>query len=182
MSDTLIVLKPSRLGRIHWKSWLQMLCIFVLSFIFLIGSFTIERLTAENTRELTAPISSSRIIPNRSRHGSDTAVLVIDVEEYRIPIRSRELRQLLETHPTGNARVIVTEDGSIAELEYDGQLYHTLKKENLRRQTGRILALFTGLILLTGSLFFLWVELLSHSIVILRKRPKNTNQRILIEK
>ena len=183
MSDTLIVLKPSQLRRIHWKIWLPLLGVFTISVFFLLGSFTIERLTEENTRELTGPITSSQVITRYTgRNSRSTAVLVIAGENCTIPIRSQELRQFLESHPTGEARVIVTKDGSIAELEYDGQLYHTLEKENLRRLSGQILALFSGLFLLAGSLFFFWVELLSHRIVILRKRPKTMKKHFLIEK
>lgn len=183
MSDTLIVLKPARFRRIPWKNWFLMLGLFALSVFFLIGCFSIQRLTKENTRELIAPISSSRVVTRYSgRNSRSTAIVVIEGESCTIPIRNRELRQLMENHPTGVARVIVTEDGSIAELEYDGTLYHTLEKENTRRMIGRFLALITGLLLLAGGLFFLWVDLLSYTIVILRKRPKNMEKSILIEK
>ena len=46
----------------------------------------------------------------------------------------------------------------------------------------RIILLISSLLLLAGDLFFFWVELLSYSIVILRKRPKNMKKHILIEK
>ena len=183
MSDTLIVLKPSRLRRIPRKNWLVVLVIFAASVALLIGScFFYPRLTEENTRELTGSITDSRIIENRSRHGSDTAVLVIAEEECRIPIRNRELRQLIESRPGGTARVIVTDRHEIAELEYDGTLYHTLEEENADRFGIRLIFLVFGLLFLAGDLFFLWMNLLCYSIVILRKRPKNIKKRFLIEK
>ena len=184
MSDTLIVLKFSRLRRIPFKNRAMLLVILVVSVALLVGScFFYPRLTEENTHELTGSITASRIVTRHfSRNSRSKAILVIDGETCTIPIRSRELRQLVEGHPTGVARVIVTEGGDIAELEYDSKLYHTLEKENTDRLVLRIILLISSLLVLAGDLFFFWLELLSYSIVILRKRPKNMQKRLLIEK
>lgn len=182
MSDTLIVIKRSRLRRVPRKDWLMLLVVLAASAALLIGSFcAYPRLTKENTHKLTGPVSDSRIIENRSRHGSDTAVLVIDGEEYRIPIKSRELRQLMERRPTGTARIIATDQNEIAELEYDGTIYHTLAKENADRLGIRFIFLVFSLLFLAGDLFLLALVLFG-SVIILRKRPKNIKKRILIEK
>ena len=183
MSDTLIVLHPSRIRRIPWKNRLTLLVLWVVSVMMFIGGCSLPRLTNQNTHELTGSITASQIVTHHfSRNSRSKAILVIDGETCTIPIRSRELRQLVEGHPTGVARVIVTEGGDIAELEYSGTLYHTLEKENTDRLVLRIIFLISGLLFLAGDLFFFWLDLLSYSIVILRKRPKNMQKRILIEK
>ena len=183
MSDTLIVLHPARLRRIPWKNWLTLLVLWVVSVMMFAGSCSLPRLTSQNTRELTGSITASRIVTRHfSRNSRSKAILVIDGETCTISIRNRELRQLMEDQPTGVARVIVTEGGDIAELEYGGTLYHTLEKENTDRLVLRIIFLISGLLFLAGDLFFFWLELLSYSIVILRKRSKNIQKRILIEK
>lgn len=183
MSDTLIVLHPARLRRIPWKNWLTLLVLWVVSVMMFAGSCSLPRLTTQNTRELIAPITSSRIVTRYSgRNSRSTAIVVIEGKSCTIPIRNREMRQLMEDHPTGVARVIVTESGDIAELEYDSKLYHTIEKENTDRLVIRIILLISSLLFLAGDLFFFWVELLSYSIVILRKRPKNMEKSILIEK
>ena len=184
MSDTLIVLKFSRLKRIPFKNRAMLLVILAVSVALLIGScFFYPRLTEENTHELTGSITASQIVTRHfSRNSRSTAILVINGETCTIPIRNREMRQLMEDHPTGVARVIVTEDGDIAELEYDSKLYHTIEKENTDRLVIRIILLISSLLFLAGDLFFFWLELLSYSIVILRKRPKNMQKRILVEK
>ena len=183
MSGTLIVLKPSRFLRIPRKDWLMLLGILAVSIALLIGScFFYPHLTKENTHELTGSITSSRIDKDYSPRRYDTAHLIIDNAEYNIPIRSRELRQLIENCPTGVARIIATDRNEIAELEYDGTLYHTLEQENDNRLGIRIVFLIFGLLFLAGDLFFLTLVLFSYSIVILRKRPKNIRKHILIEK
>ena len=183
MSDTLIVLHPARLRRIPWKNWLTLLVLWVVSVMMFAGSCSLPRLTKQNTRELTGSITASRIVSRHfSRNSRSTAILVINGETCTIPIRNREMRQLMEDHPTGVARVIVTEGGDIAELEYDSKLYHTIEKENTDRLVIRIILLISSLLFLAGDLFFFWWELLSYSIVILRKRPKNMQNRILVEK
>ena len=183
MSDTLIVLHPARLRRIPWKNWLTLLVLWVVSVMMFAGGCSLPRLTSQNTRELTGSITASRIVTRHfSRNSRSTAILVINGETCTIPIRNREMRQLMEDHPTGVARVIVTEGGDIAELEYDSKLYHTIEKENTDRLVIRIILLITSLLFLAGDLFFFWLELLSYSIVILRKRPKNIHKRILIKK
>ena len=183
MSDTLIVLHPARLRRIPWKNWLTLLVLWVVSVMMFAGGCSLPRLTSQNTRELTGSITASRIVTRHfSRNSRSTAILVINGETCTIPIRNREMRQLMEDHPTGVARVIVTEGGDIAELEYDSKLYHTIEKENTDRLVIRIILLISSLLFLAGDLFFFWLELLSYSIVILRKRPKNMQKRILIEK
>lgn len=183
MSDTLIVLHPARLRRIPWKNRLTLLVLLAVSVMMFIGGCSLPRLTNQNTHELTGFITTSQIVTHHfSRNSRSKAILVIDGETCTIPIRSRELRQLVEGHPTGVARVIVTEGGDIAELEYSGTLYHTLEKENTDRLVLRIILLISSLLVLAGDLFFFWLELLSYSIVILRKRPKNMQKRILIEK
>ena len=183
MSDTLIVLHPARLRRIPWKNWLTLLVLWVVSVMMFAGGCSLPRLTSQNTRELTGSITASRIVTRHfSRNSRSTAILVINGETCTIPIRNREMRQLMEDHPTGVARVIVTESGDIAELEYGGTLYHTLEKENTDRLVIRIILLISSLLFLAGDLFFFWLELLSYSIVILRKRPKNIQKRILVEK
>lgn len=183
MSDPLIVLKPSRFLRVPRKDWLMLLGILAISVALLIGScFFYPHLTEANTYELTGPITSSRIEKDYSPRRYDTGHLIIDNEECKIPIRSRELRQLMENRPTGIVRVIVTKNGDIAELEYDGKLYHTLEKENANRLGIRIIFLIFSLLFLAGDLFFLTLVLFSYSIVILRKRPKNIKKHILIEK
>ena len=182
MSDILIILKPSRFRRIPSKDWLMLLGILAVSVALLIGScFFYPRLTEENTHELTGPITSSRIDKDYSPRRYDTALLVIDSAEYKIPIRSRELRQLMENRPTGVARIIATDRNEIAELEYDGKLYHTLEQENANRLGIRIIFLIFSLLFLAGDLFFLTLVLFSYSIVILRKRPKTIKKHILIE-
>ena len=183
MSDTLIVLHPARLRRIPWKNRLTLLVLLAVSVMMFIGGCSLPRLTNQNTHELNGSITASQIVTHHfSRYSRSKAILVIDGETCTIPIRSRELRQLVEGHPTGVARVIVTEGGDIAELEYDSKLYHTLEKENTDRLVLRIILLISSLLVLAGNLFFFWLELLSYSIVILRKRPKNMQKRILIEK
>ena len=183
MSDTLIVLHPARLRRIPWKNWLTLLVLWVVSVMMFAGGCSLPRLTSQNTRELTGSITASRIVTRHfSRNSRSTAILVINGETCTIPIRNREMRQLMEDHPTGVARVIVTEGGDIAELEYDSKLYHTIEKENTDRLVIRIILLISSLLFLAGDLFFFWLELLSYSIVILRKRPKNMQKRILVEK
>ena len=183
MSDTLIVLHPARLRRIPWKNWLTLLVLWVVSVMMFVGSCSLPRLTSQNTRELTGSITASRIVTRHfSRNSRSTAILVINGETCTIPIRNREMRQLMEDHPTGVARVIVTEGGDIAELEYDSKLYHTIEKENTDRLVIRIILLISSLLFLAGDLFFFWLELLSYSIVILRKRPKNMQKSILVEK
>ena len=183
MSDTLIVLHPARLRRIPRKNWLTLLVLWVVSVMMFAGGCSLPRLTSQNTRELTGSITASRIVTRHfSRNSRSTAILVINGETCTIPIRNREMRQLMEDHPTGVARVIVTEGGDIAELEYDSKLYHTIEKENTDRLVIRIILLISSLLFLAGDLFFFWLELLSYSIVILRKRPKNIQKRILIEK
>ena len=183
MSDTLIVLHPARLRRIPWKNWLTLLVLWVVSVMRFAGSCSLPRLTSQNTRELTGSITASRIVTRHfGRNSRSTAILVINGETCTIPIRNREMRQLMEDHPTGVARVIVTEGGDIAELEYDSKLYHTIEKENTDRLVIRIILLISSLLFLAGDLFFFWLDLLSYSIVILRKRPKNIQKRILIEK
>ena len=183
MSDTLIVLHPARLRRIPWKNWLTLLVLWVVSVMMFAGGCSLPRLTSQNTRELTGSITASRIVTRHfSRNSRSTAILVINGETCTIPIRNREMRQLMEDHPTGVARVIVTEGGDIAELEYDSKLYHTIEKENTDRLVIRIILLISSLLFLAGDLFFFWLELLSYSIVILRKRPKNMPNHILIEK
>ena len=183
MSDTLIVLHPARLRRIPWKNWLTLLVLWVVSVMMFAGGCSIPRLTSQNTHELTGSITASRIVTRHfSRNSRSTAILVINGETCTIPIRNREMRQLMEDHPTGVARVIVTEGGDIAELEYDSKLYHTIEKENTDRLVIRIILLISSLLFLAGDLFFFWLELLSYSIVILRKRPKNMQNRILVEK
>ena len=183
MSDTLIVLHPARLRRIPWKNWLTLLVLWVVSVMMFAGSCSLPRLTSQNTRELTGSITASQIVTRHfSRNSRSKAILVIDGETCTISIRNRELRQLMEGQPTGVARVIVTEGGDIAELEYGGTLYHTLEKENTDRLVLRIIFLISGLLFLAGDLFFFWLDLLSYSIVILRKRSKNIQKRILIEK
>ena len=183
MSDTLIVLHPARLRRIPWKNWLTLLVLWVVSVMMFAGGCSLPRLTSQNTRELTGSITASRIVTRHfSRNSRSKAILVIDGETCTISIRNRELRQLMEGQPTGVARVIVTEGGDIAELEYGGTLYHTLEKENTDRLVLRIIFLISGLLFLAGDLFFFWLDLLSYSIVILRKRPKNMQNRILVEK
>ena len=148
-----------------------------------VGCCSLPRLTSQNTHELTGSITASRIVIRHfSRNSRSKAILVIDGETCTISIRNRELRQLMEGQPTGVARVIVTEGGDIAELEYGGTLYHTLEKENTDRLVLRIIFLISGLLFLAGDLFFFWLDLLSYSIVILRKRSKNIQKRILIEK
>ena len=183
MSDTLIVLHPARLRRIPWKNWLTLLVLWVVSVMMFAGGCSLPRLTSQNTRELTGSITASRIVTRHfSRNSRSTAILVINGETCTMPIRNREMRQLMEDHPTGIARVIVTEGGDIAELEYDSKLYHTIEKENTDRLVIRIILLISSLLFLAGDLFFFWLELLSYSIVILRKRPKNMQKRILVEK
>ena len=183
MSDTLIVIKPSRFRRITRKDWLMLLGILAVSVALLIGScFFYPHLTEENTHELTGPIASSHIDKDFSPRRYDTALLVIDNAEYKIPIRSRELRQLMENRPTGVARIIATDRNEIAELEYAGKLYHTLDQENANRLGIRIIFLIFSLLFLAGDLFFLTLVLFSYSIVILRKRPKAIKKHILIEK
>ena len=183
MSDTLIVLHPARLRRIPWKNWLTLLVLWVVSVMMFAGGCSLPRLTSQNTRELTGSITASRIVTRHfSRNSRSTAILVINGETCTIPIRNREMRQLMEDHPTGVARVIVTEGGDIAELEYDSKLYHTIEKENTDRLVIRIILLISSLLFLAGDLFFFWLELLSYNIVILRKRPKNMEKSILIEK
>ena len=183
MSGTLIVLHPARLRRIPWKNWLTLLVLWVVSVMMFAGGCSLPRLTSQNTHELTGSITASRIVTRHfSRNSRSTAILVINGETCTIPIRNREMRQLMEDHPTGVARVIVTEGGDIAELEYDSKLYHTIEKENTDRLVIRIILLISSLLFLAGDLFFFWLELLSYSIVILRKRPKNMQKRILIEK
>ena len=183
MSDTLIVLHPARLRRIPWKNWLTLLVLWVVSVMMFAGGCSIPRLTSQNTRELTGSITASRIVTRHfSRNSRSTAILVINGETCTIPIRNREMRQLMEDHPTGVARVIVTEGGDIAELEYDSKLYHTIEKENTDRLVIRIILLISTLLFLAGDLFFFWLELLSYNIIILRKRPKNMKKHILIEK
>ena len=161
----------------------MLLGILAVSVALLIGScFFYPHLTEDNTHELTRPITSSHIGKDFSPHRYDTALLIIDNAEYKLPIRSRELRQLIENCPTGVARIIATDRNEIAELEYDGKLYHTLEEENANRLIIRIVFLIFGLLLLAGDLFFLTLVLFSYSIVILRKRPKTIKKHILIEK
>ena len=182
MSDTLIVLHPARLRRIPWKNWLTLLVLWVVSVMMFAGSCSLPRLTSQNTRELTGSITASRIIANRSRHGHDTAILVIDDIEYRTPIKTGELRRFVEKHPTGTIRVIVTDRSELAELEYDGTLYLSLTKTNTNRLVTRSMLLILSLLTLIGSLVLFSMLLLAESIVILRKRPKNMQKHILIEK
>ncbi len=182
MSDTLIVLKVSRLKRIPWKNWLTLLVLSVVSVMMFVGGCSLPRLTNQNTHELTGSITASRIIANHSRYGHDTAILVIDGTEYSTPIKTGELRRLLEKHPTGTIRVIVTDRSEIAELEYDGTLYLSLNKTNANRLVTRGFLLSLSLLILIGSLVLFSMLLLAESIVILRKRPKNMKKRILIEK
>lgn len=182
MSDTLIVLKPSRFRRIPWKVWLTILMLLVVSVMMFVGGCSLPRLTDQNTRELTSPITASRIVMNRSRHGHDTAILVIDGRTYSTPIKTGELRHLLETHPTGTVRIIVTDRSEIAELEYGGTLFLSLNRTNTNRLITRSFLLIFSLLILIGSLVLFSMFLLAERIVILRKRPKNLKKLILIEK
>ena len=182
MSDTLIVLHPSRIRRIPWKNWLTLLVLLVVSVMMFVGCCSLPRLTSQNTQELTGSITASRIIANHSRYGHDTAILVIDGTEYSTPIKTGELRRFLEKHPTGTIRAVVTDRREIAELEYDGTLYLSLNGTNTNRLITKCALLILSLLILIGSLVLLSMVLLAEGIVILRKRPKNIHKRILIEK
>ena len=182
MSDTLIVIKPSRFRRISWKVWQTMLMLLVVSGMMLVGCYSLPRLTSQNTRELTSSITTSRIFTNRSRYGHDTAILDIDGKEYSTPIKNGELRGLLEQHPTGIVRLIVTDQSEIVELEYDGTLYLSLSGTNTNRLITKCAMLILSLFILIGSLALFSMVLSAESIVILRKRPKDMKKHILIEK
>ena len=182
MSDTLIVIKPSRFRRIPRKDWLTLLMLLVVSGMMLVGGCSLPRLTSQNTRALTSPITASRIITNHSRYGHDTAILEIDGKEYSTPIKNGELRGLLEQHPTGIVRLIVTDQSEIVELEYDGTLYLSLRGTNTNRLLTKCALLILSLLILIGSLALFTVLLSAEGIVILRKRPKDMKKHILIEK
>ena len=182
MDKALIVLKPERLRKISLRQWFRLLAVLVIAMVLLSGLWSFPHLSEENTHTLTGPISDIRIMKDRGRHRSDRAVFTVSGEECSISLHNHDLRQLLESAPTDTARVILSEEGQVAELEYGGTLYHTLEQENANRRLTRILSGSLGVVLILLAIGLATSTLVSYSVVILRKRPKNITNSILIEK
>lgn len=182
MDKALIVLKPERLRKISLRHWFRLLAVLVIAMVLLSGLWSFPHLTEENTHTVIGPISDIRIMKDWGRHRFDQAVFTVSGEECSISLHNHDLRQLLESAPTETARVILSEEGQVAELEYGGTLYHTLEQENANRRLTRILggSFGAGLILLDIGLTA--IDLVSYGVVILRKRSKNMKKSIQIEK
>lgn len=186
MRKTMVIIKPSRLKRIPVKQWLFLLGLLALALLFLWGTRSYPHLTTENTHALTGPVSGIHFTEGWGLHGPAYAALEIDGESCKIALNGRDLSLLLRsedvTDSAKTARVLVSDRGEIAELEFEGKRYHTLDEENHQRSSKRtMLCVFAIVFLfLDGVLFF--ADLSGYGIVIFRTRPKNRKQFILVEK